>query len=216
MLQFEILRAERGGHGKLSTLDLEEQTLASSGTCLVVSHHGKSAAQENGRKCSPVKITDIPGSPPLSSGAMHLNKQEGRHKHQKACMDEQDAPGQTQDTKRKPTEGGSRDRMSRRNTQKLSKKTRIRLKPENLKEINPTRDFEGNKKTFYRCIDNKRMAGKNVSLFWKEIGDLVTWDMEKVEVFHALFVSVLTSEVFSRTTQITGGTGRTGEMNCPL
>lgn len=81
-------------------------------------------------------------------------------------------------------------------------------KPKTLKELNQTRDVESNKKTFCRCIDGKRMAGKNVSLLWQERGDLVTRDMEKAEVFHAFFVSVFTSKVSSHTPQVTGGTGR--------
>lgn len=49
------------------------------------------------------------------------------------------------------------------------------------------------------------MAGKNVSLLWKETGDLVAQDMEKVEVLHAFFVSAFTSKLSSHTTQVTGG-----------
>lgn len=124
MLQFEILRAQRRGHGKLSTLDLKEQTLASSGTCLVESHQIKPW-----RKISPIKAIDIPGSPPLSSGAMHPNEEEGRH--QEACVGAQEAPGQTEDTKKKSTESGSRNRKSGRNTKRLSKQTGIQ--PGNLK-----------------------------------------------------------------------------------
>jgi len=41
---------------------------------------------------------------------MHPNKEDDRQKHQKGCMDEQGAPGQTQMQKGKPTEGGSKDR----------------------------------------------------------------------------------------------------------
>lgn len=46
-------------------------------------------------KYQPRKLFDIQGSPP-SSGAMHANKEELRHKHLEACMDEQGGPGQTQ------------------------------------------------------------------------------------------------------------------------
>lgn len=58
---------------------------------------------------------------------MHPNEVEGKQKHQEACVDEQEAPGQTKDTKRKPTEGGRRDRKSGRNTERLSEQTGIRL-----------------------------------------------------------------------------------------
>lgn len=70
-----------------------------------------------------------------------------------------------------------------------------------------SRDVEGNKKT-YRCVDEKRKAGKNVSLLWKDTGDLVIHDMKKAEVLHAFFVSALTSKASSHTTQGIGGTGR--------
>ena len=36
---------------------------------------------------------------------------------------------------------------------------------------------------------------------WKEKGDLVTWDMEKAEVFNDFFASVFTSKFSSYTTQ---------------
>ncbi|RMC22221.1 hypothetical protein DUI87_00532 [Hirundo rustica rustica] len=81
-------------------------------------------------------------------------------------------------------------------------------KSKTLKELNAARDVEGNKKTFYRCVDDKRMAGKNVSFPWKETGDLAIQDMEKVEVLHAYFVSIFTSKVSSHTTQVTGGKDR--------
>lgn len=50
MLQFEILRAERRGHGKLRTVDSEDQTLASSATCLVESHKIKPWRREQPSK----------------------------------------------------------------------------------------------------------------------------------------------------------------------
>jgi len=41
-------------------------------------------------------LVNIQGSPPSSSGAMDLNKEEVRQKFQEACMDEQGALGQSQ------------------------------------------------------------------------------------------------------------------------
>jgi len=49
-------------------------------------------------KRGPRKLVNIQGSRPPSSGAMHPNKEEGGQKRQEACMAEQGAPGQTQNT----------------------------------------------------------------------------------------------------------------------
>jgi len=50
-----------------------------------------------------------------------------------------------------------------------------------------------------------------VGPLWKEMGDLVTWDMEKAEVLNNIFASVFTSKRFSHTAQVTEGKGRDWE-----
>ncbi|GAB0203429.1 hypothetical protein GRJ2_002808500 [Grus japonensis] len=72
-------------------------------------------------------------------------------------------------------------------------------------------DLKGNKKSFYRYISDKRKTKENVGSLWKEMGDLVTQDMEKAEVFNDFFASVFTSKCLSHTTQVAEGKGRDWE-----
>jgi len=51
-----------------------------------------------------------------------------------------------------------------------------------LTELNLARDVNGNKKSFYRYISDKRKTRENVGPLWKEKGDLVIQHMEKAEV----------------------------------
>jgi len=48
--------------------------------------------------------------------------------------------------------------------------------------LNLARNIQGNKKSFYRCIGDKRKPRENMGLLWKETGDLVTQNVEKAEV----------------------------------
>jgi len=49
-----------------------------------------------GRKRGPKKLANTQELPPPSAGVMHPSKEEVGQKHQKACMDQQGTPGQTQ------------------------------------------------------------------------------------------------------------------------
>jgi len=62
---------------------------------------------------------------------------------------------------------------------------------------------------FYRYVSDKRKARENVGPLWKEMGDLVTWDMEKV--LNEVFASVFTSKCSSHTIQDADGKGRDWE-----
>ncbi|KFW77528.1 hypothetical protein N336_11811, partial [Phalacrocorax carbo] len=84
-----------------------------------------------------------------------------------------------------------------------------------LLEIKLARDVKGNKKSFYRCISDKRKTRENVGPLQKETGDLVTQDTEKVEVVNYFFASVFTSKCSSHTTQVTEGKGRDWEDEEP-
>lgn len=64
-----------------------------------------------------------------------------------------------------------------------------------LIESNLVRNIKGNKKSFYRNISIKRQTREIVDPLQKEIGDLVTWGMKKVEVSNASFASFLTKKV---------------------
>jgi len=74
-----------------------------------------------------------------------------------------------------------------------------------LIELNLTRDVKGNKKSFCRSVSGKRKARDNVSPLWKEMGALVTWDMEKAEVLSDFVASVFTGKCSSHTAQVTEG-----------
>ncbi|KGL87978.1 hypothetical protein N301_00234, partial [Charadrius vociferus] len=59
-------------------------------------------------------------------------------------------------------------------------------------ELNLARDVKGYKKSFYVYISDKRKTRENVGPLRKEMGDMVTQDMEKVEVLNNFFASVFT------------------------
>ncbi|KFV05198.1 hypothetical protein N340_02153, partial [Tauraco erythrolophus] len=63
-----------------------------------------------------------------------------------------------------------------------------------LIELNLARDIEGNKKNFYRYVSDKRRSRENVGPLWKEMGDLVTQDMEKAKILSDFFASFFTDK----------------------
>jgi len=80
------------------------------------------------------------------------------------------------------------------------------------------RDIKGNKQSFHRYVRDKRKTRENEGRLWKEMGDLVTQDKEKAEVFYNFFASVFTSKCSSHTApklqKAKAGTGR--KKNHPL
>ncbi|KFW65086.1 hypothetical protein AS28_14346, partial [Pygoscelis adeliae] len=76
-----------------------------------------------------------------------------------------------------------------------------------LTELNLAGDIKGNKKGFYRYVGDKRKIRENVGPLQREMGDLVTRDMGKAEVFNDFFASVFTSKCLSLTAQAAGGKG---------
>jgi len=67
---------------------------------------------------------------------------------------------------------------------------------------------KGNKKSFYKYISDKRKARENVGPLWKEMGDLVTQDIEKAEILSDFFASVFTGKCSSHTAHVTNSKGR--------
>jgi len=55
-----------------------------------------------------------------------------------------------------------------------------------------------------------------VGPLWKEVEQLVTWDMENAEVLIDFFASVFTGKCSSHTAQVTDGKGRDWENKEPL
>ncbi|KAK4832375.1 hypothetical protein QYF61_022230 [Mycteria americana] len=80
-----------------------------------------------------------------------------------------------------------------------------------LTELNLASDVKGNKKSFYRYVGDKRKTREDVGHLWKEMGDLVTGNMEKTEVLNDFFASVFTSKCSSHTAQVTECKGRDWE-----
>ena len=56
---------------------------------------------------------------------------------------------------------------------------------------------------------------ENVDPLQKEMGDLVTWNMEKAEVLNDIFAPVFNSKSSSHTAQVTEGKGRDWENEDP-
>ncbi|KAM9590815.1 uncharacterized protein ACIBXB_005869 [Morphnus guianensis] len=84
-----------------------------------------------------------------------------------------------------------------------------------LIELNLSRDVKGNKKSFYRYVGDKRKTRENVGPLWKDMGDLVTRDMEKAEVLNDFFALVFTGKCSSHTAQVAEGKGRDWENEEP-
>ncbi|KAK4807026.1 hypothetical protein QYF61_000355 [Mycteria americana] len=80
--------------------------------------------------------------------------------------------------------------------------------------LNLARDVKGNKKS-YRYIRDKRKTRENVGPLQKEMGDLVTQDMEKAEVLNDFFASFFTGKFSSHTAQVVEGKGRDWENEEP-
>lgn len=64
-------------------------------------------------------------------------------------------------------------------------------------ELNLARNVRGNKKGFCIYVGNKRRIRQNVGHFWKEMGDLTPWGMEKTEVINYFFALVFANKCSS-------------------
>lgn len=75
--------------------------------------------------------------------------------------------------KRKSTEDGNVKREPGRNTEALLKQPEIPVKKAKAQiEFNQVKDIKGNKKGFYKCLNDKRKTKENVGLLLKEAGHL--------------------------------------------
>lgn len=70
-------------------------------------------------------------------------------------------------------------------------------------ELNQARNVK-DKKSFYKYIGDKKKATENVALLLSGAGNLVTQDMEKVEVLNVLLASVFTSKAILQVSQMQG------------
>ena len=76
-----------------------------------------------------------------------------------------------------------------------------------LTGLKRARDVKGNKKEFYRYVNDRRKMRENVGPLQKETGDLVTQPVEKAEVLNDFFASAFNSKCSSHTTQVAEGKG---------
>lgn len=90
-MQFKILKLARRGTASSLPWSSGEQTLSSSGICLVESHGIK---PPEGRGTQESWLTFKDHLPKLGSDASQQEK--ARQNHQEVCMDEQGIPGLTQ------------------------------------------------------------------------------------------------------------------------
>lgn len=54
-------------------------------------------------------------------------------------------------------------------------------------EVDLVKDVQGNRKSFFRYVSDKKQIRKNVGPLRKGTGDLVTQDMEKAQVLYNFF-----------------------------
>lgn len=53
-----------------------------------------------------------------------------------------------------------------------------------LTQLNLARDNKGYKKGFYKYISDKNTTRENLGPLQKEMGNIVTWDMEKTKILN--------------------------------
>ncbi|KAM9653655.1 uncharacterized protein ACIBXB_010484 [Morphnus guianensis] len=187
MVEFKILRAVRRAHSKLANLDF--------------------------RRADFGLFRDLLGRVPWDTALEGRENQKSQliFKDHLLQAQEQCIPTNS-DTKRKSTEGGSKDRYPGRNIKRNCQSSQGSLrKAKAVIELNLARDVKDNKKSYYRYVSGKRKTRENMGPLWKEMGDLVTQDMEKAEVLNDFFASVFTNKCSSHTAQVTEGKGRDWE-----
>lgn len=68
--------------------------------------------------------------------------------------------------------------------------------------VNLATDVKGNKKDFYKYMDDKRKTTEDASLLLNEMEDLVTQDKERVEALNTSFISACTITVNLQESQV--------------
>ncbi|GAB0209752.1 hypothetical protein GRJ2_003440900 [Grus japonensis] len=208
MVEFRMLRAARGTHCKLTTLDFRradfglfrdllgripwDKALEGRGaqdSWLIFKGHLLQAQE----RCIPTK-----------------EKKSGKNTQRPAWMNKE-LPGKVKQ-KKEAFRGWKQGQVAWEEYRETLRAARDQVrKAKALIELKLARDVKDNKKSFYRYVSDKRRTRENVGPLQNETGDLVTQDMEKAEVLNDFFASVFTSKGSSHTTQVTEGKGRDGE-----
>ena len=107
---------------------------------------------------------------------------------------------------REPAEGGSEDGAPGRKAEQWSgDQVREGKAP---MELNPARDVEDDRRSFYGCVGDERKTRENMGPLQKGTGDLVTWDMEKAKGLGDFFASVFTGKGSRHSARAAEGKGR--------
>lgn len=111
---------------------------------------------------------------------MHPSEKEVRQEHQKACVEEQGAPGPL---KHKKEWGWMQGGVVWEENREIVPAARDEVrKAKSLRKLNLARDIKGNNKTFWSLVGDIRKTRKNVGPLKKEMRVLVTWGMKKTGV----------------------------------
>lgn len=87
------------------------------------------------------------------------------------------------------------------------------MKAKSEMELNLARDVKDSKKTFCKYIGDKRQTKENVGPLLNELGDLVTQDIEKVDVPYVRLSLVFTSKTRLQESQTLEIRGRVWSMD---
>ncbi|GAB0192220.1 mitochondrial enolase superfamily member 1 [Grus japonensis] len=192
---------QQGGHTASSLpWTSGEQTLASSGICLVEYHGTKPWKEERPKTTG--KYSRVTSSKLRSDASQPRGSQAKTPRGPRGCPG---APGQSQ-TKKEAYRGWKQGQVAweeyRETVRAASDQVR---KAKALIEISLARDVKDKKKSFYRYVSDKRRMRENVGPLQNEMGDLVTQDMEKAGVLSDFFTSAFAGKSLSHTVQVTEG-----------
>ncbi|PKU35817.1 hypothetical protein llap_9497 [Limosa lapponica baueri] len=115
---------------------------------------------------------------------MHPKKEVIRQKSQEACMNEQGAPERAEKQKKEAYRGWKQGQLDWEEYRETIRVVRNQIRQAKAHiELNLARDIKGNKKN-YRYVRDKGKTREDVGPLQKEMGDLITQDMEKAEVLN--------------------------------
>ncbi|GAB0208941.1 hypothetical protein GRJ2_003359800 [Grus japonensis] len=207
MVEFKILRAARRAHSELTTLDFRRAGFGLSRDLLGRVPWDK-ALEGRGAQDSWLVFKDHLLQ--AQEQCIPTKRKTGENTRRPAWMNEM-LPDQLKH-KKEAYRGWKQGQVAWEEHREIVQAARDQVrKAKAPRELNLARDIEGNKKSFYRYVSDKRKTRENVGPLWNEKRDLVTQDMEKAEVLNDFFALVFTGKGSSHTVQVTEGKGRDWE-----